>query len=323
VPNLSITRRCRRNCSFCFAAHERGREGVLDMTRDDYEDALAFLERSQVPDVRILGGEPTEHPAFAEFVDLAVARGLRPTVFTGGLMPDEALDYLGSVPAGRVTVVLNTALPGVEPDAWIEAQERVCSRLGPRVEPGVTLTTSTFRPDFLLDLVERYGLRRRVRLGMAHPIWGGRNQSLHSRAARAAGRMLERFIEAAEEAEVEVDLDCGFTPCMFSRGFLETHALLAESVGTRCNTIVDILPEGDAIACYALSRFLRLPLTNRVTRDELVSIFDGEVDRLIPEGAYKECAWCEYRAEGRCGGGCRARRALRLRPDTRARLVEE
>jgi hypothetical protein len=135
--------------------------------------------------------------------------------------------------------------------------------------------------------------------------------------------MLEPFMESAEEAGVEVDLDCGFTPCMFSREFLDTHPLLAESIGTRCNTIVDVLPEGETIACYALSRFLRLPLADGVTRYELVSVFDREVDRVIPAGVYKECAWCEYRAEGRCGGGCRARRALRLRPGTRAWLVEE
>jgi MoaA/NifB/PqqE/SkfB family radical SAM enzyme len=258
-----------------------------------------------------------------EFVGLALDRGLRPTVFTGGLIPDEALDYLSGVSVGQMTVVLNSAIPGVDPDVWIGAQERVCSRLGSRVESGVTLGTSTFRPDFLLDLIERHGLQRRVRLGISHPIWGGRNRSLRSREVRSVGRVLEPFVGMAEEVGVEVDLDCGFTPCMFSREFLGAHPLLAESVGTRCNSIVDILPEGDAIACYALSRFMRLPMTDGVTREELVSVFDRELDRVLPAGSYSDCARCGYRLEGRCGGGCRARKALRLRPDTRPWLVKE
>lgn len=323
MPNISITRRCRRDCAFCFAAHERGRAAVVDMTSAVYEEALGFLKRSQVVDVRIMGGEPTEHPAFAEFVGRALDCGLKPTIFTGGLMPDEALDYLSGVPAERMTVVLNGAVPGRDPDAWIEAQERVCARLGPRVEPGITLDTLGLRAGFLLDLIERYGLRRRVRLGISHPIWGGWNRSLRSQSARAVGRTLEPFLMMAEAAQVEVDLDCGFTPCMFSPEFLEGHPVLADSVGMRCNTIVDILPEGDAIACYALSRFMRLPITDGVTREEMISVFDRELERAVPAGAYRECAWCEYRLDGRCGGGCRARKALRIRPDTRPWLMKE
>lgn len=317
MPNISITRRCRRDCAFCFAAHERSRGAVVDMTPAVYEDALAFLERSQVADVRMMGGEPTEHPTFTEFVCRALERGLRPTIFTGGLMPDEALDYLSGVPAERVTVVLNSAVSGRDPDVWIRAQERVCSRLGARVEPGITLDTPALRPDFLLDLIERHGLRPRVRLGISHPIWGGRNRSLHARGARAVGSALEPFVRMAGAAGVGVDLDCGFTPCMFSPEFLETHPVLADSVGMRCNTIVDLLPEGDAIACYALSRFMRFPMTDGSTREEMISGFDRELERVLPAGTYRECARCQYRLEGRCGGGCRARRALRLRPDTR------
>lgn len=295
--------------------HERGRNAVADMPRAVYEDALAFLRRSGVPEARLLGGEPTEHPAFCDYVELALERGFAVTVFSGGLMPAAALECLSRIPPSRLTVVLNAVEPGTEHVDWVREQERVCRRLGRAVELGVTLQSAACSPDRLLDWVRQYGLRQRVRLGVAHPIWGGANASLRLQSARRLGAALEVFVDRAQRAGVTVDLDCGFTPCMFSLRFLEEHAGLAAAIGSRCNPIVDILPEGTAIACYALSRFRRLPVTCHSTRDELTSRFDSELARWLPAGVSRDCDACDFRMDGRCGGGCRARRALRLRPD--------
>jgi len=285
------------------------------MPRDVYEGALAFVERSEVPVVRLLGGEPTEHPAFADYVELALERGFRVTVFTGGLMPDSSLECLRRLGPAGVDVLLNAAVPGSDDAACVAAQERVCAALGPQVQLGLTLRSPANGLGFLMDLIDRHGLRRRVRLGVAHPIWGGANASLRPQGALAVGSAVEAFVHTAEAGGVEIDFDCGMTPCMFSREFLASHAALSASIGTRCNPIIDVLPEGSVISCYALSRFRRVPLTGGSTRDGLVAMFDEELELLLPIGVYRDCALCEFRSSGRCNGGCRARRASRLRPD--------
>ena len=322
MPNISITRRCKRGCDYCFAMHERGRVEMLDMPRDVYERTLAFLQRSKIHDARLLGGEPAEHPAFREYVALALDRGFAVTVFTGGLMPDASLECLCQIPAGRITVILNAMVPGTDRAEWVVAQERVCQALGAKVELGITMHSPSSSPDHLLDWIARHGLRRRVRLGVAQPIWGGSNASLRPQSTRVLGGTLETFIGRAEKVGVEIDFDCGFTPCMFSHRFMEEHANLSLSIGSRCDSIIDILPEGAAIACYALSRVRRLPLTDSSTRDELIAMFDQELESLLPVGIYRDCVSCEHHSAGRCGGGCRARRALRLRPDA-SRLLKE
>ena len=76
MANLSITRRCRRHCSFCFAKHELSRGSAMDMPLETYEEALRFLRRSGFPEARLLGGEPTEHPRFCAYVDRADRMGL-------------------------------------------------------------------------------------------------------------------------------------------------------------------------------------------------------------------------------------------------------
>lgn len=306
MANLSITRRCERDCSFCFAAEERRRE-PLDMSAETFEGALDFLEHSGVPDARLLGGEPTSHPAFTSLADRALERGFALTVMTGGLVPPAALEYLASLPSGRVTVFLNAAVPGVDSDSLVAAQERVCDALRDRIEPGVTLVSADIDPSFLLEGIERHGLRRSVRIGVAHPIAGGANVSVPTGELRAVGASIEAFVTRAEVRGVSVGFDCGITPCMFSEEFTAMHPDVIESVGLRCGPIVDVLPEGDTIACYALASLARLRLDGCMTRGELIAAFAEALGDGLP-GIFEECVECAHRAAGRCTGGCRARR---------------
>jgi MoaA/NifB/PqqE/SkfB family radical SAM enzyme len=313
VANLSVTRRCDRTCAFCFAAAERA-TGPLDMSADVFEAALDFLERSGVPDARLLGGEPMLHPAFAEFADRALERGFALTVMTGGLVPGAAVAHLAALPAERVKVFLN-ATPEDSADAALDVGQRLlCETLGDRVELGMTLVTPGDDPMFMLEWVARYRLAPRVRIGVAHPVLGGHNTSANAGELAAIGATIEGFVAAAEAAGVTVGFDCGLTPCMFSGGFAAAHPDVIETVGTHCGPIVDILPEGDAIACYALKDVVRIPLGETATRQGLIATLEEHLDRLVPAaGTYEMCAACAHHAAGRCNGGCRARQGLRAR----------
>lgn len=336
MANLSITRRCRRQCGYCFAKHELHRSALVDMSPETYAKALAFLKRSGIPETRLLGGEPTEHPLFCDYVEQARAEGFRILVFSGGLIPEAALAYMAALPAAGFSVVLNAADPVTDRPELLLRQEQVCRLLGEKVLLGVNVHSCTQDPSYLLEWIEKFNLRRNVRVGIAQPIWGGANAFFRLRHPRPVG-VLEAFYQAAENAGIRVHFDCGFTPCMFSRPFLDAHGdlfkasglaapsvapaqgpaasgELLEAVGIRCNPVIDILPEGDAIACYALSRAYRLPMPEQGTQGDWAAVFDRELSAILPQGCFRECATCDFLAKGMCGGGCRARRALRLRP---------
>lgn len=375
MANLSITRRCRRHCDYCFAKHELARESTADMQPEVYEQALGFLERSGCPEARLLGGEPTEHPRFREYVSRARERGFRVVVFSGGLIPEPVLEYMAALPAESFSVVLNTADPTSDAEALVNRQRKVCQVLGARLMLGVNIRSVGQDPAYLFDWVTEYGSCRTLRVGIAHPIWGGTNDFFRLRGPRVIP-VFERLVASGERLGVNVGFDCGFTPCMFSSEFVDSHAGMfmhsapererptaqgwpnkrcagvaeakqnaaglqlaqsddsagqgkkalkgrIEAVGVRCNPVVDILPEGDCIACYALSRFRRLRLPPGGARNELVSAFDEALLPVLPVGVHRECAHCDYRMKGMCGGGCRARRASRLRPNPLIQLPPE
>ena len=336
MANLSITRRCRRGCSYCFAKHELARSRTVDMPPEVYEAALRFLQRSAIPEARLLGGEPTEHPRFIEYVNSALERGFRVVVFSGGLVPQPALDFMASLPTGPFMISLNSADPAHDEESLVSRQREICRALGRKVVLGVNLTSSEQDPVHLFDWIKEYDLLRRIRLGITQPIWGGRNESFELRSPGPIP-LLERLVETGEANGVAVDFDCGFTPCMFSPRFVEAHpdlfaprdrssepsAIRGRPIGMRCGAVLDVLPEGDCIACYALSRFRRLALPPKGVCTDVVSSFARELSSFLPVGIYPECLKCDYREKNLCGGGCRARRALQLGPDALARLGSE
>jgi hypothetical protein len=367
VANISITRYCRRKCSYCFAQHELSQTFDTDMSPEVFDAALSFLERSNIPVARLLGGEPTEHPLFREYVTQAHERGFRVVVFSGGLIPEPALEYMMALPAERFSLVLNLGDPKYDEEALLVRQREVCRALGDKVMLGVNISSPGDNPAHALEWLVEYGLCRTIRVGISHPIWGGTNQFFHLRRPRVVA-IFERLVASGAEIGVDVQFDCGFTPCMFTQKFVESHADmfmqnanhcrlpntrvkqaeerasfsgkgtdhtpslptqpgasedpgrevsedLIEAIGVRCSPVVDILPEGNCIACYALSRVCRFPLPSDRDRDDLASLFDRMLSPILPVGVFRECTHCEYRTHGMCGGGCRARRASRLRPD--------
>ncbi|MEK7407751.1 MAG: radical SAM protein [Acidobacteriota bacterium] len=300
MANISITTVCHRDCGYCFA-RDAWNGAVRHMTIEDYQRALDFLARSGIDQARLLGGEPTLNPHFPRMVDLALARGLRVLVFTGGLMPEAALQRLEQAPADRVAVLVN--VNGDEP-----GQAHALQRLGRRAVLGFNIHTPAFEPDFLLDLIRQHGLTPSIRFGLAHPSVDGSNRFLHPRHYAAAGERLARFAERARAAGIGLELDCGFVPCMFPP---EAWEWIGPGAG--CAPIPDILPDLTLVACYPLAALGREPLENGRGAGDVRGRFDALFAVYRPAGVFRACSGCALRESGRCEGGCLAAAMLRLR----------
>jgi radical SAM protein with 4Fe4S-binding SPASM domain len=312
MANISVTATCNRTCTFCFASDAMNAAPSTYMPAERFEEALDFVVRSGISEARLLGGEPTIHPQFTELVDRALARGLRIVVFSGGLIPEKALRRLAAIPESQLSVLLNTIPPDADPRE-VGRQEDVLRTLGSRVMLGVTIDSPAVHLGFLLELIDRFALSRIIRLGLSHPTLGGANHRLHPRHYPEVGRRVTEFGLLARERGVALDFDCGWVPCMFPEGALEALQKTSADVGLRCNPILDVLPDGEVISCYALSSHASEPLTfgrdaqwfrQRLTERQ-------EADRRVM--LYRECETCAWRARGECTGGCLSASLGRLR----------
>ncbi len=312
MTNLIISRACNQSCSYCFATGaEAGRQPEF-MSAASFERCLDFLDRSGIQQARFLGGEPTLHPQFAEFVRRVRERGKMIVVFTNGLMPRAALEALEALPPEQCAVVMNVSAAGkTGVPAPLSARRRAAlRRLGQKAQPGCNIYRLDFDLDPVLDLIVETGCRRAVRLGLAQPVLGGKNACLPVRAYPRAGERIAQFAERAAALGVRLELDCGFVRCMFSDAAVARLEELGADLGWRCSPIIDIDTNEDAFHCFPLAEKYSAPTgflaDPRWTAGSLRASFESQAAPYRMAGIYKECAVCQYKHHQICSGGCLA-----------------
>ena len=315
MANLSTTSLCNRTCAYCFtgAAFKNQPPASTHMPLTTFGQALDFLDRSHMDEVRLLGGEPTLHPEFCQLVDQAMEREFRLLVFSNGLMPERAFLRVEEVSADRLSVLINVTDLMTSTSEANERQITVFRRLGARVILGFNIYKPVLELDFMLDLIDEFGLSRTIRLGLAHPCVSEKNEFLHAQYYAKAGQSVAAFAKRANGVGVALDFDCGFVPCMFSDDSMEALGGSAAEIGVRCNPILDILPNGRVVSCYPLAGVYSVPLPFDLDASRLRAQFQEKMSHYRTLGVFRECSVCALRKTGECVGGCLAAAMRRLR----------
>jgi len=316
MANLVISARCNMACPYCFASeYLDGQSGNIPghaspyIDLETFEDRLDFLDRSNIDEIRLIGGEPSLHPRFPEIIQRAVKRGKRILIFTHGLLTESALTSLEVLPPERVTVLvnMNASRSGDEPSQKEETHRRkTLLRLGGRVQLGFTIFQPDFELDFLIPLMVETGCQKSVRLGIAQPSLNGRNRYLHPKQYISVGRRLADWAERAGRLGIWMGFDCGFVRCMFSESDLERLNKAGAGIAYRCNPILDIDLKDKALHCFPLGDKFQTDLKLTLTAGELRAILEDKAKPYRRAGIYKECTICSYKQNGECMGGCLA-----------------
>ena len=319
MANIVISTVCNASCQFCFAGdymRVSKAQGEVFIPPTVFRERLEFLARSGCHQVRLLGGEPTLHPYFQDLVTMSIDAGFQIMVFSHGWIPAEALSVLLRLNPEQCTVLINMNA-SIHTDASSDdAQERryeILKRLGPLAQAGFTIYQPTFSLDPLIQIVENLGLRKAIRLGLAHPTLKRDNCYVHPKQYPHIGAKIAAFARKATERGVNLELDCGFVRCMFTESQFQDLSLACDSPESHCSPVLDVDVDGSVFSCFPLrSRFSnRLSLESNATmlRDEFIK--QESVFRIA--GIYRECSSCTYKIMGSCSGGCLAATMLRFK----------
>jgi radical SAM protein with 4Fe4S-binding SPASM domain len=315
MANISITLLCNRDCRYCFTKDIANKNELKEpnMSLATFRQTLDFLDRSGIKQVRLLGGEPTLHTRFSHLIDEVLSRGLNLLIFSNGLMGASTLDYLENIPLEKIKILLNTTFYKESALNEQKQMDSVFERLGPKVLLGVNIDSPSVELDFTVELIEKYGLSKTVRLGLAHPCIGGSNSFLHPKYYIEVGEKIISFAARAKKSGVDLEFDCGFVPCMFPAPSLKKLGKSLKDIGSRCNPILDILPDGRVISCYPLSEFHCEPLPEDKDASWLRKRFESKLAPYRSTGIFRECSVCSLHESGNCNGGCLAAAMNRLR----------
>jgi len=314
MANQILTNYCNADCGFCFAADSRSRslrEGRRQMEAEEVRSWLDFTLRAGIRELRLLGGEPTLHPQFADFVKMGREAGCTIMVFSNGVMPDAARDALAALDPEVCSVVLNWTAAVKEQDK--ARRQETMRLLGPRVTLGMTLTSADFSLWEPVSLIRTFGLRRTLRIGLSNPTWKGANRALHPKQYPAVGQALLEASFFTARHEVEMDADCGFVRCMFGGNFDQLKANGFRYI-SNCTPVLDLCSGGMILPCFGLSNLMSLRREDFADAGEAYARFSEKLIPLHRFGIYPECTECPYFETETCCGGCLAARLRRINP---------
>lgn len=316
MPNILLTQRCVRSCPYCFA--KKHMEGSVQDECLKWEDLIYLADLQEIGgyrEMRFLGGEPTLHPHFPDFVAYSLKRNFRVVTFTSGIMSDKILAGIREIylkipeASGRFSFLCNINDPKISPAAETERLHLFLTEFGKHVSPGFNIYENDFDLGFFADFINRYGLVRTLRLGVAHPIYKKDNSYIAARDLAVVLRRIASFYPVFSRLNISVGLDCGFPLCGLSDSELGVmHKFSKGSLKFRCEPILDIGPDMTVWPCFPLSSVkVRKVYDFNSIREmgEYYHKFHGEVSAEAG-GIFPECDECFDRARGLCSGGCKA-----------------
>jgi hypothetical protein len=331
MANILLTSRCNRSCPYCFARREMsGAASDQFLSWENLIYITDFLKASGQRHVSLLGGEPTLHPECADFILYLLDRDLEVTVFTNGILSSARLAefsrYLTGVARERLTFVCNLNDPVQTPAAPQEAAriQRFLAVMGPWAMPGFNIYRLDFSLDFLFDAINRYGMKRHLRLGITHPMPGQADGFIRPQDIRQVIQRLYAYRPRFDALRIRPGLDCGFPLCQFRDEELGWLHRFPGPLHFACGPALDISPDMSVYYCFPLSNYQRKSLFEFDSLEQI----DRHMTRLrqtlkaeIP-GIYDDCDGCRHQEDGLCDGGGLCQIVNRFMDEAPVRLPE-
>ena len=221
MPNLLLTEKCVRACPYCFAKVKMdGSKPDAVLSWDNLIYVADLFESSNERNISLLGGEPTLHPDFVDIVLYLLHREFHINIFTSGIVENSKLDsiaeYLSGSNPDRLSIVCNVNEPKITSEKETEKLHRFLSVCGPLTTLGFNIFEPDFELEFLFQLISQYGLRKSLRLGLAHPIPFHSNKCLEVKDLPKMAEKLLSYVPLFQEYKIAPGFDCGFPLCVFT-----------------------------------------------------------------------------------------------------------
>lgn len=312
MPNVLLTQKCIRSCPYCFARkhmHDAPPEDILKW--EDLIYIVDFFQGGGDKGLSLLGGEPFLHPNIVDYILYIISRGLHANVFTSGVVSErklaEAERKLEPVDPSMLSFVVNLNNPKETHYSENESIARFLNTFSRFSSLSINVYKLKFDYSYAVDAINKYGLQRHIRLGLAHPIPGKKNMCIKPEHLRTMAEELMNYIPIFDAYNIHVGFDCGMPLCIFTDeeiGKLFKHTL--GNINFRCGPAIDVGPDMSVWSCFPLSGYNKKSLFDFHNHMELCRFFEDfhNTVRVEVGGVFEKCDSCKYRQQGLCSGGC-------------------
>ncbi len=307
--NLLLSTACNRRCVYCFAADKIATNLPAEkgfMPLNNVRKVINFLQKSKVNEVGIIGGEPTLHPDFIPAIKLILSAGFNIRLFTNGIIFPKYIDFLSSLENKRCEILIN-----IHPSRFYSPKEkrnlnRALFYLNQKVTLGFTIFEKYFSAGFMLPVIDKYRLKRSIRISQAHKLLGFKNIYLPLSQRKFVARRIVDFAQDCDKKDVTLIFDCGFTLCSFSAQDLGKLRLYGAITNMNCNPVIDVGPDLTIWRCFATSKIWNRKLSDFDNLGQIYKYYNEKSFRFSRLGNNGKCMNCKYMRRLQCSGGCLA-----------------
>lgn len=296
--NIMINNYCNLNCKYCFA-NEVMEFDKQNMSANDFITTLDFLEHSGIRHLSIIGGEPTLHPAFIEFLEIIKLRQKNDSVliFSNGLFNKTVSEgLLSTSKVKRISFLINYNHPSILGEARNELLLNNIKRLHSN-NIDITLGINFYKPNqdyqYIIEKSKEFNLKS-VRWALVVPNNINRNNFNITSYFKENKEQLIRFFESCSQSNIKPNVDCNNIPlCLFDDDEFRKIVHLGLNSISACYPVIDILPDLTVIRCFALSGFKNAKLTDFKTKSEINEYFTKTIDdQYSSVPLFNECRNC-------------------------------
>lgn len=334
MANIMINEACNLRCPYCFANEfvnnvdgekENNESKLLNMSFTDFKKAVDFIMTNPNERIGIIGGEPTIHPQFGQFMEYLVwnQKVNNVILFTNGTYPEHLNDLLNHE---KIRILFNCNSPEFISEKQFGAMVRnldiTINRLHmkDRVTLGINMYKVDFDYSYIVDLLEKYEYGY-VRTSITIPNTTDKRSIDMIEYFKMMKPSVFRFFRELFRKDILPNYDCNIMPlCVMSqqdiiwlkdsqqnimrkRGNLRANLLDSSN----CKPVIDILPNLDAVRCFGLSGEEKIHINSFQTIKDLENYYFNHFDVFAWNVFSSElCKTCEMRMKMFCTGGCLA-----------------
>jgi len=315
--NFIITPKCNKNCSFCFA--RKWRESCKqDMSWDTFK---TLVEKTEI--VKLLGGEPTLHPNFIDFVQYAIKKKKIITIVTNLLINnDKIIDFLvrtvqkypigfllnGSELYGKRLELFSKNYNAIYKTAY-RVDNEMNMRLGVTIPKGAENDIPKYI-DYLKSLTDKLINIDTLRLSLTFPGEDKLKGDYYFLNNKKLGNLFLAVTQFAVQNGIKPTIDCIIFPCMFSNKEEFKYMIKFNTkVLTMCGNSsmpLDVFPNGKAVYGFPLRKVAEIDTSEYDNVKQMIKALVSKYQIVnsiaeTPE-ACKKCNFYHKICEGPCLG---------------------
>lgn len=314
--NLAITTNCNKGCPYCFASQKRS-ETIDDNQTMSLETFKKMLDKIEGGHVKLIGGEPTMHPQFNEFLDEIVSRGMGVTVISNFLFGEKVREKLIEVSTKtRLGFLINAT--NLDERGLIKKWAKNYNALyyhfykmdaEEKLSCGITFENDKdwkYYVNYIDFLLKHVPTIERLRMSLPFPGDREEKENFFFINNHDLGEKFLTVTKKAMDNGATPSIDCVIYPCMFkNKEEFKFVRKFAQNFKSVCSGIpADVFPNGEVIHCYPLKDSITLDSNKYKDFNKVLDVMSGDYTRhksniYLPA----ECKKCRHLHKG-CDGPC-------------------